>query len=162
MQNPLATIFSQLSSSSQHAFLPYSNGITERKRPNSSKRVRTFPNDVANSGLDDEIISDNEVDADAGYLWYSTHRREKRPSPPTPAHQAVVASTLLLLQAHILTGQGGPSCTPWPKESKAWFNNEMADVWQGAAKRYRAKFGDRDRFVNKLPDRWEAQEASFS
>ena len=161
MRNPPAATSSQL---------PYSSTIKERDHhsnnvsfyrdscPNSLQRARTFPNDASDSDLDDEITSDNGVDADAGYLWYGTRRREKRPSPSTPAHQAVTASTTLLLQAHILTGRGGHSSTPWPEESKAWFNNEMADLWQGAAKRYKANFGERDGFVHKVPDRWEARE----
>src|SRR5271167_895908 len=89
-----AAISSQVSTSSQHALLPSSSAITERDGypnnvlfsrdscPNSSGRVRTFPNDVADSSLDDEITSDNGVDVDAGYLWYGTRRlRNVHPLP---------------------------------------------------------------------------------
>src|SRR5436190_18109282 len=71
-------------------------------------------------------------------------------------------STLLLLQAHILTGQGGPSCTPWPEENKAWLHSEMATIWQSAVNQYRARFGDRDGYVERSPDKWEAWEVSSS
>jgi len=173
MRNPPGAVSSHLSTSSRHAIFLSSSAITERHRrpdnaspskdsgPSSRERFKAFPNNIANSGLDDELTSDDEMDTDSGYMWYGTQRREKRPSPPTAAHQAVLASTLLLLQAHILTGQGGLSCTPWPEENKAWLNNEMAAMWQSAAKRYRAKFGDKEGFLNKFPDRWEAREVFF-
>ena len=168
MRNPL-----QPTLSSQNTSTSLSGTVKGRERlfnnahfsqgscPNTLEWVRTISSDIADPDLEDSTCDDGG-EMDAGYLWHGTCHREKRPCPAPSACQAVLASTLLLLQAHILTGQGGPSCTPWPEENKAWLHSKMATVWQSAVNQYRARFGDRDGYVDKSPDKWEAREVSSS
>jgi len=117
--------------------------------PNTLEWVRTISSDIADPDLEDSTCDDGG-EMDAGYLWHGTCRREKRPCPAPSACQAVLASTLLLLQAHILTGQGGPSCTPWPEKNKERFKTKMVTTWKIAVNNNKQKFGDRDGMLINL------------
>ena len=161
---------SQHSEFSQHLSSPQSDAIMEQERcrenvPNSRsshldihKRARISSTSDISPGFEAGLVSGNGGEEDLGYLWYGTNRRQKASFLSSASHQAVTISTLLVLQASILTGHSGPSSTPWPEVTKTWFHNQMNTVWHGARKRYVRNFGTSDGIVSAHPSKYEARE----
>src|SRR5947207_3507306 len=115
---------------SQHLFFSQSDAIMEQEHccenvPNSRsshldihKRARISSISNIFPGFEAGLVSGNNGEENLGYLWYDTNCCQKASFLSSVSHQAVTISTLLVLQASILTVHSGPSSTPWPEVIK--------------------------------------------
>ena len=131
---------------------------SQNSHSNIHKRDRiSFISDIF-LNFEAESVSDNNEEENSEYLWYDMNCHQKASFSFSAPHQAVTVSTLLLLQASILTEYSGSSSTPWSKEIKTWFHNQINTVWCGARKQYVRTFDISDDTVCTHSMKYEAWE----